>query len=89
MTRPLKINGVPAAAIDQLQAHYQHAEETCRRKIRHCDEFVARAVGLELMASRPGPCFIYKCKWCRGWHLTRQVQPAYYAADYLMRKAYR
>jgi hypothetical protein len=83
MTKPNKINGVSKALIEQLDAHQRAAQATCERKLRYADEFAARAIGGYMMREDPAVTrYVYKCKWCRGWHITKQQQPPYYAADY-------
>lgn len=84
MTRPHKINGIPAKLLDDLAAHRARCEVTCARKKRHPDEHVARAIGTEQMADGRAPyqLYIYQCKVCRGWHLTKQTLAPFWAADY-------
>lgn len=84
MTRPLKINGVHTTVLDAIAHHRARCEATCSRKMRYPDEHVARAVGTEQMATGRAPqqLFIYQCKVCRGWHLTKQEAAPFFAADY-------
>lgn len=82
MTRPLKQNGIATALLDALADHRARCEQTCARKIRYASDHVARAVGTEQMAGGAPQLFIYQCKVCRGWHLTKQEAAPYWAADY-------
>jgi hypothetical protein len=87
MTRPLKVNGVAVALLEKIADHHRHAQETCQRKTRYPDEYVARGIGGDQMAKgrATSKLYVYKCKWCRGWHLTKQVQASHMAADYYER----
>lgn len=89
MTTPHKINGVDKALLDQIAAHRAAVLRTCHSKRRYADEHAARAVGIECMADGLGPRYIYKCRHCSGWHLTRQEQAPYFAADYLDKRGYK
>ena len=82
MTRPHKVNGIPAAVLDALAAHRARCEATCSRKKRYTDEHVARAMGTEQMVHAPYQLYIYQCRVCRGWHLTKQTLAPFWAADY-------
>jgi len=47
---------------------------TCLNKQRHPDEFVARAVAMRALnhpKCSTDTLFVYRCKQCRGWHLTK------------------
>ena len=50
------------------------------------DEYGARASGTRHMASFGIQLYIYQCKHCRGWHLTRNEHPAYWAVNYFMKE---
>lgn len=89
MTRPRKTNGVENALIEQIAAHRAAVQRTCHAKRRYADEHAARAVGIESMEDGAGPRYIYKCRCCNGWHLTRQQQPPYFAADYLQKAGWK
>lgn len=84
MTRPLKINGVHTTVLDAIAHHRARCEQTCARKARYPDEHVARAVGTEHMENGKAPyqLYIYQCRVCRGWHLTKQTLAPFWAADY-------
>lgn len=84
MTRPLKVNGVSAAVLAEIEKHRQEAIARCKKRTRY-DELGARALGMKLMETSPEQRYIYKCKVCNGWHITRQPQPPYYAADYFVK----
>lgn len=89
MTRPRKTNGVETAIIEQIAAHRAAVQRTCHAKRRYADEHAARAVGIECMAESTYPLYIYRCPCCKGWHLTKQEQPPYFAADYLEKAGYK
>lgn len=82
MTRPHKVGGVPAALLDELAAHRARGVATCQRKKRYPDEHVARAMGTEQMGHAHYQLYIYQCRTCRGWHLTKQTLAPFWAADY-------
>lgn len=64
MTQPLRRSGMLVA----------HILRGCEGKRRHPDEFVARAVGQILGEQNQVKLYMYECKLCRGWHLTRTKQ---------------
>lgn len=82
MTRPRKVNGVETALIEQIATHRAAVQRTCHSKRRYADEHAARAVGIECMAGGAQPLYTYRCPCCKGWHLTKQEQPPYFAAGY-------
>ena len=84
MTRPLTINGVSVEVLARIKKHQQEAAERCKKRTR-LDELGARALGMLYMESDPQQRYIYRCKVCQGWHVTRHPQPPYYAADYFVR----
>lgn len=50
----------------------------CQAKRRHADELTARAAAashLEAGSDRV-KLYVYRCKHCDGWHLTKHWQPA-------------
>lgn len=60
-----------------LRSHGQLVEVVkrgCHDKTRFSDEWAARAVGKEVQADRKVRMFIYLCRICRGWHLTKNIQ---------------
>jgi hypothetical protein len=64
MTQPLRRSGMLVSAI--LRG--------CEGKRRYPDEYVARGVGQILQAQNGDKLYIYHCKICRGWHLTKVKQ---------------
>ncbi len=64
MTAPLRRNGLLV----------QHIERSCAGKHRHPDELTARAMGRTQTEMSGYPIFVYPCKICRGWHLTKSPQ---------------
>lgn len=87
MNTPRKINGVSATITAQLNAALAASRvRSCDAKNRYPDEFVARAVGTQQMSLKHTQLYIYKCKHCRGWHLTRSEQAPYWAADYFEKR---
>jgi hypothetical protein len=64
MTAPLRRNGILVATI----------RRGCEAKHRHPDELVARAMALTQQEMSGYRMFVYPCKICRGWHLTKQEQ---------------
>ena len=89
MTRPNKVNGIDMALVDAIEETKRRSQECCRRKSRYADENAARASGCCQMESGriPEQLYFYKCKWCRGFHLTRQEQPEFYKVDYYFKGA--
>lgn len=73
MTQPLRRNGILLSTI--LRG--------CEGKRRYPDEHVVRAMAQSQQELAAVPMYFYKCKLCRGWHLTRnkQANPAH-AASY-------
>lgn len=52
------------------QAH-ERRTRSCYAKRRYCDEFAARAVGMELVEEgKHESMSVYHCQVCGGWHLT-------------------
>lgn len=61
MAAPRRFNGVDQAVI----------EAACRSKNRYADRLTAVAMGIS-QAERYGiKLFTYRCRICRGWHLTK------------------
>lgn len=48
--------------------------QVCKGKVRHPDEFTARAAAMVALEQRPelACLYIYRCFECRGWHKTRR-----------------
>jgi hypothetical protein len=57
-----------------IDATTRRSQECCERKKRYADEWAARAQGSHQLEEDKfiGMLYVYKCKWCRGFHLTRQ-----------------
>ena len=74
MTRPNKVNGIDMAMVDAIEETKRRSQECCKRKTRYSDDHAARAAGLYALKEDKfiGQLYVYKCQWCRGWHLTRQ-----------------
>jgi hypothetical protein len=72
-----------------MEAATRRSQECCERKIRFADEWVARARGVERLKEDKfiGMLYVYKCKWCRGWHHTRQELRYVDAVDYYLKEA--
>lgn len=52
------------------------SQTNCKNKVRYSDEFAARAgsmVSIELHGN-VDELYVYKCRHCNGWHLTKQRQ---------------
>lgn len=64
MTAPLRRSGVLVT----------HIERSCQDKNRYPDEHVARAMARTQQDLSGYPIFIYPCKLCRGYHLTKVPQ---------------
>jgi hypothetical protein len=64
MTQPLRRNGVLLKNI--LRG--------CEGKRRYSDEFGARAAGQCLQDENQVKLYMYPCKLCLGWHLTKTKQ---------------
>lgn len=64
MTAPLRRNGLLVTTIVR----------SCEGKHRHPDDVTARAMALTQQEMSGFRMFIYPCKICRGWHLTKQPQ---------------
>lgn len=64
MTQPLRRNGILLSTI--LRG--------CEGKRRYPDEFVVRGVGQILQVENSVKLYMYPCKLCRGWHLTKTKQ---------------
>jgi hypothetical protein len=89
MTAPRKWHGVEITVIHRIsEARAASNLRSCESKKRYADEYAARAAGCRHMVGGAQQLFIYKCKLCRGWHLTRRGQPPYFAADYLEKRGY-
>lgn len=55
----------------------KRAQVVCRKKRRHPDEITARAAAqcaIQVFGNVT-ELYIYRCKECRGWHLTRFPNP--------------
>lgn len=52
----------------------QHIERGCISKNRYSDEFAARAMGRIMSKQNAVPLWVYRCKLCSGWHLTKHPQ---------------
>ena len=89
MTRPNKVNGIDMAMVEAIEVAKRRSQECCKRKRRFADEFAARAQGMhELEVDKfIGQLYVYKCQWCRGWHLTRQELRHEDAVDYYFKRA--
>jgi hypothetical protein len=48
--------------------------QVCTGKVRHPDEFTARAAAMTVLQNKPElpHLFIYRCPECRGWHKTKR-----------------
>lgn len=92
MSMPRKAYGVDVALKEQIERRTAEAiAKGCESKKRYADEHAARAAGT-LHMERPGEgqqLYFYRCKHCRGCHLTRREQPAFFAVDYLEKRAYK
>lgn len=82
MTAPLKRDGVPVQLLKVIEQSRQDDIGRCRRKTRYADEFAARAGGIHRMEADQAQLWIYRCKHCRGWHLTKSEHAPYFAANY-------
>lgn len=79
-----------AEVLARIQETTARSQECCERKKRYTDEWTARGIGAHMMEAEPGrdQLYVYKCKWCRGHHLTRQPQGRPDAAvDYYFKEA--
>lgn len=73
MTAPMRRNGMLVSKI----------KRSCEDKRRYPDEFVARASGQWSKAqSGEEKLYIYRCRLCRGWHLTKVHQNKTMSVDY-------
>lgn len=61
MTAPLRQHGLLVT----------HVERSCAHKNRYPDEATARAMGITQSEMSGYQIFIYRCKICCGWHLTK------------------
>lgn len=43
----------------------------CTSKVRYPDQITARAAGIYLSEMHHHALYLYPCKYCKGWHLTR------------------
>jgi hypothetical protein len=78
MTAPRRCSGVLVSTI----------QSGCERKQRYSDEFGARAAGQVFGEKNQVRLFVYPCRLCRGWHLTKRPQRREtQAADYLFASA--
>lgn len=64
MTAPRRRNGLLVSTI----------HSGCERKQRYSDEFGARAAGQVFSELHSVKLYVYPCKLCRGWHLTKRPQ---------------
>jgi hypothetical protein len=48
----------------------------CIGKVRHESERIARRSAEARTGSAPVQIYVYRCRHCKGWHLTRQA-PSY------------
>jgi ribosomal protein L44E len=70
MTHPHKVNGLTN----------RQRERMCTGKVRYADELAAIAGGLKSLEDHGAEngitkLYRYRCKECRGWHLTRKPKP--------------
>lgn len=67
MTAPSRSHGFTVAQIERM----------CKRKQRYPEELTAVAAGmgyLEHAANKTRLLWTYRCKFCKGWHLTKLRQ---------------
>lgn len=74
MTAPLRRSGVLVAS----------AVRSCSGKQRYSDDFGARAAGQVFGARNDIRLWVYPCRLCRGWHLTKKPGSRKFAADYYL-----
>lgn len=79
MTAPRRRNGATVAFI----------ERSCEGKRRIQDEDNARAIGMHAAEKEGIKLYVYQCRFCRGWHLTRRNNGEKSAVDYYVRGKYR
>lgn len=51
-------------------------QRSCHMKRRYFDEVSAMIVANKLMAKRAPQLRAYRCEFCGGWHLTKQIKGA-------------
>lgn len=64
MSAPSRRNGL---LVERIYA-------SCERKQRYPDELTARAAGRMFSEKEGYPLWLYPCRVCRGWHLTKLPQ---------------
>lgn len=64
MSAPRKKFGAPVEFIAR----------SCEGKRRLPDEITARAVGQHMGERSGDKLFVYRCRFCRGWHLTKNAR---------------
>lgn len=79
MTAPRHRNG---ATVDFIQ-------RSCEGKRRIPDENSARAIGMAAAEQNNIKLYVYRCRFCRGWHLTRNNNGEKSAVDYYARGKFR
>lgn len=79
MTAPRHRNGATVAFI----------QRSCEGKRRLADEASARAIGMADAERNGVKLYIYRCRFCSGWHLTRRNNGEKSAVDYYARGKYR
>lgn len=90
MTKPNNEFGVSVAFKEQIRQNMEKSRKrSCEWKKRYADEFSCRAAGIGHMEEKSIQLYLYKCQHCRGWHLTKNERPPYFAADYLLKSAYK
>lgn len=62
MTAPSRRNG----------ALVKHIYRGCLSKIRYPDQMTARAAGMYYGPRNNVTLYVYQCKFCGGWHLTKK-----------------
>lgn len=81
MTAPRRRNG----------ATVEFIKRSCEGKRRYADELDARAVGMNSAESSGDKLYVYRCRFCRGWHLSKnaRMNGKTYAVDYYVRGKFR
>lgn len=62
MTAPLRRNG----------ALVSHIQRSCEKKRRYPDQITASAVGMGQQEQTGRTLWVYRCRFCKGWHLTKR-----------------
>lgn len=92
MTAPRKANGVDVELLRKLEQHRAElVARACDGKKRYADEYAARASGTLCMQKYGSEhqLYFYRCRHCRGYHLTKAEQPPFFAVDYLEKEGYK